>query len=343
MQLNIMVKKEVLLVYLILLSSLAAAQTYNKIGDELATGDHKIKIIDIGSLDVHVDVDGKRGTIFLNTTQSINGANVTVKDIFYHINPTSRLAWLELVNLYSTKSSCIKDEECIDNNPCTIDRCTGKPSRCDYDDSHFLIKSCVNGDGCCNTDYCSSRVDSDCPLEPRCSDDSDCRADRNASTKAVCDSGFCIQKEITDCISGDDYCPDGCYRSIRNDMDCSAANKCFKNDECVVNDPCAINLGCKLNSNGIKECMKELVTQCLSGDKCCPRGCKYPDDLECNPSGEVNQEEGGIIDYSCSIDSDCDSGKCLDNRCVIEEIQADNNIDIIAMILNFIKRLFLPG
>lgn len=337
---------KICLVVFLSLASLAIAQTYYKIGDELPAGDHKVKIIDISIQDVLVDVDGKRGDVTLNDTELVNGVNITVRDIFYHIDRTGRLAWIELVNVYSLKDQCTNNSQCDDGNPCTLDKCAGSPRRCDYDDSHFVINYCLNGDGCCNPDYCGWREDTDCPFVPKfgCKKDSDCKDEGLKWTRAVCGSdGFCNHVNITECLTGDGYCPDGCYSSITNDKDCNKANKCVWNADCDDANPCTIDLGCVEDEQGIKECRRQPVLACLSGDRCCPAGCSYPDDLECDSSGSINLQEGGTPSYSCINDEDCGgAARCIDNRCTVV-YDREEGISIFAKLINFIKRLFLPS
>ncbi len=334
-----------LILFLIVSTTIVTAQTYSKIGDVLAAGDQNVKIIDIGSSDIHVDVNGQRGTVTLNETKLINGANVALKDIFYHISPGSRLAWVEVAFVYSTKDLCTVNTECDDGNPCTLDRCTGNPKKCSYPDSHFLITYCLSGDNCCNADFCGAREDSDCAAEPACQVDTDCMEDRDKSTRAVCKNNLCVQEKITVCIGGDDYCPDGCYHSITSDQDCKIDNKCVRNTDCDDSNPCTTDLGCLENEQGIKECVRKSVTECKTGDRCCPEGCSYLQDTECPASGEINTQTGGTPANACSRDSDCGQGKCVDNRCdftqVVEQLE-ETGSGFFAKIISFLKKLFLP-
>lgn len=339
-----MYKRGFLIIILILFASLAAGQTYYKIGDEISIADHRVKIIDIGSVDALFDVNGKRGSVTFNDTIFINGVNITVKDIFYHADPGGRLVWAEFVNIISTTDQCDEDSDCDDGDACTLDRCTGQPRRCDYEDSHFAVNYCLNNDGCCPTAYCGWKEDSDCPFVNKfpCQDASDCRDDRNLSTEALCIDGLCEHQQITDCKDGDGYCPDGCFYSLSSDQDCNRNNKCVWNSDCDDGNPCTIETGCRPNSDGIKECMKEPVTFCVSGDRCCPSGCSYPDDQECSPTGEINIEEGGTVYYECKSDAYCDDGlRCIEGKCVT--LQNAGVGDIFSRIIELFKKLFLPG
>jgi len=344
-----MVKKEVLvLIVFLLIVNIVSAQNYNKIGENLTIGNTIVEIIDIGSSDVLVDVNGKRGVAFLNATVWINGVNVTVVDIFYHSSPGSRLTYILLATASEYKEqTCTENSECDDNDPCTLDKCTGNPSRCDYDDSHFEINYCITGDNCCNSAYCSWKQDGDCPREPACVVDSDCRDDNDLSTETVCENNECKHVEITECVTGDGYCPDGCFYSINNDQDCGKSNKCRYNTECNDNNPCTRNDSCRANALGIKECYAEVVNECISGDGCCPRGCSYPADLECKQTGEVNIEEKGTITYSCVKDVDCGSleYRCVENRCVEDAggKLSSKGESIFVRFINLLKRLFIPG
>ncbi|MBN1940832.1 MAG: hypothetical protein JW772_01475 [Candidatus Diapherotrites archaeon] len=85
---------------------------------------------------------------------------------------------------------CLSSSECNDQNPCTIDNCTGFPKKC----SHTAITTCTDNDSCCPA-ACSYTSDSDCSI-PTCS----------AISDELCPNACTMQTDIDCCIAGGWYC-----------------------------------------------------------------------------------------------------------------------------------------
>ncbi|MBU0760968.1 MAG: hypothetical protein KJ600_05690 [Nanoarchaeota archaeon] len=61
----------------------------------------------------------------------------------------------------SAEDDCSEDLDCNDNNPCTVEVCSGNPRSCSYEN----ITECADGDGCCLSWCVGSGVDDDCSFE----------------------------------------------------------------------------------------------------------------------------------------------------------------------------------
>jgi len=84
---------------------------------------------------------------------------------------------------------CIEDEDCNDNNTCTIDTCFGIPPQC----SLSAVTECINDDGCCAPN-CNDVEDNDC-FNPDCRSDSECA---NRTHQGSCEPpGVCVYDEKT--------------------------------------------------------------------------------------------------------------------------------------------------
>ncbi|MBW2990998.1 hypothetical protein KY348_04815 [Candidatus Woesearchaeota archaeon] len=103
--------------------------------------------------------------------------------------------------------TCCSDSDCNDNNPSTIDTCVNPKT---------VSSSCSN------------------VLADECTSNSDCD-DNDVSTEDVC-SGTpkkCSNTRITECISGDDYCPSNC--DYNDDDDCEIQEiDCRKDFDCFI-------------------------------------------------------------------------------------------------------------
>ncbi|MBM3200272.1 hypothetical protein FJZ53_05005 [Candidatus Woesearchaeota archaeon] len=70
---------------------------------------------------------------------------------------------MDCINNVCQKHECALNEDCNDDNSCTIDKCTTSQLKvCSYD----LIKSCINNDTCCPTS-CGTADDTDCEIQPQ--------------------------------------------------------------------------------------------------------------------------------------------------------------------------------
>ncbi|MCD4739680.1 carboxypeptidase-like regulatory domain-containing protein [archaeon] len=189
--------------------------------------------------------------------------------------------------------TCKNDAECSNNNPCTNDACLA--GTC----VHTQISSCVDGDLCCPV-KCDHTLDSDCPHFGACETDGDC-VDEFPCTIDVCSNSLCYHNSQTDCLNNDECCPLGCDSSTDNDCtnapptkDCSIDSDCSDWNYCTVDE-------CK---SGV--CAYTQITSCSAGDSCCPQGCDYLSDADCD---------------QCGSDGDCvPEDPCLEPLCTFDDL-----------------------
>ncbi len=197
---------------------------------------------------------------------------------YYYISlregPEYLEAWVyqktgNLACVYRSDDQCITNASCEDNDPCTLNACSGTPKKC----SSKMVTQCIGNDSCCPTG-CSYAVDSDCP-QPECMTDSDCD-DENPGTVDIC-SGIpkkCSYQEIELCVDGDNYCPKGCNYS--SDKDCETG-ECESDEDCDDNDGSTEDI-CEGTP---KTCRYRKITECTTGDGYCPKGCDRKTDRDC--------------------------------------------------------------
>lgn len=201
-----------------------------------------------------------------------------------------------IVCIHRSDDLCVSDEACDDKQACTIDSCMGAPKECNYQQ----ITQCVAGDNCCPT-QCSYKSDSDCEIPPpqECITDSDCD-DWDRATKDKCVVGTknkCTHELITECSSGDDYCPSGC--NYATDADCTVG-ECTADANCNDNDP-ATRDKC---AGAPAVCTHEKITQCISGDGVCPAACYDTVDKDCLAGpGSIERITVQCGDKKAQIDS----------------------------------------
>ena len=171
--------------------------------------------------------------------------------------------------IHRSDDQCVKDFDCEDGLLCTTDTCSGIPKTC----SRARIKECIPGDGCCPSG-CSFAVDYDCP-KGECETNEDCD-DYDPMTKDTCEDTpkKCVNEPITECTSGDDYCPSGC--NFGNDSDCEVG-ECETNEDCYdgktsTKDTCQGNPSL---------CKHSTITECTAYDGYCPPQCNYLTDQDC--------------------------------------------------------------
>lgn len=186
---------------------------------------------------------------YLDSSLNLYGYAVELAITVYGTELTYQLRYDEITNLIyieqgdaecPSRDSCLTNSDCGDNNPCTIDHCTGQPQRC----LNKPILWCKSGDGCC-PEKCNDETDEDCINPDECASDSDCD-DTNSATLDIC-SGTprkCNNTLITDCIVGDNFCPANC--NYENDTDCEKPvicgdGSCEKNE---TKENCCSDCGC---------------------------------------------------------------------------------------------------
>lgn len=247
-----------------------------------------------------------------------------------------------------TSKACLSDSTCDDSDACTLDFCYMEAYRCA---NIVSIEDCGGGDSCC-PEGCNATTDSDC-IPGECSVDSDCDDD-NACTREACsgDPKTCSYTSITACGSPDACCPPGC--TFLNDPDCRLVETCgdgycigtetnetccsdcctaegygcvnsscqlILEDQCSSDEDCADDSACTIDSceGSPKVCRHRPVEACSSGDACCPAGCDYTNDDDCEKPAACGDGvcEAGEDSSTCCTDCPCYGGyECIDNTCV---------------------------
>lgn len=112
----------------------------------------------------------------------------------------------------------------------------------------------------------------------RCGQDIDCN-DQKQCTLDKCNltTEECEFEEITECKSADGCCPEGCTYST--DYDCGSERKeCRSDADCNDGNPCTVNI-CNKSAG---KCTVSQITECKSGDICCPTACSTLNDSDCS-------------------------------------------------------------
>jgi hypothetical protein len=232
---------------------------------------------------------------------------------------------------------------CSDGNSCTIDTMTGSVDNCNIACSYQLITRCQNQDGCCPVG-CTGNDDSDCTttcdngsVEPgetcdppsscptSCNDGNACTIDTLTGSATNCNVSCSVQT-ITQCESADGCCPAGC--TAINDRDCSSScgngqsepgETCDPPSSCPAScndgNACTIDTLTGSAANCNAACGHQAISQCQSGDGCCPAGCNANSDTDCSAScGNNIVESGETCDLPASCPVSCSDG----NSCTID-------------------------
>ncbi len=238
-------------------------------------------------------------------------------------------------------TSCTTTDPC---NPSTLTNAGTCTAAC----VNTPITQCKGGDGCC-PDGCNILSDTDCPAA--CGDgvvtapetcDKAIPAGQPGACPTTCDDGIactkdtmtgsadqcnvvCSHQAITQCINDDGCCPAGC--SIKNDNDCSTRcgddvvstgetcdppsscpTSCDDGNKCTTDTMTGSAATCNVT------CSHQAITQCISGDGCCPAGCNNKNDSDCTPvcgNGVVEAGEqcdppnGTTCSATCTVESIC--------------------------------------
>lgn len=212
------------------------------------------------------------------------------------------------------QTECWADNDCEDNNPSTTEYCTGSfPKTCYYE----RTKLCMNDDTYCPSN-CTFANDNDCD---ECFTDYDCN-DRQGKTKDICsgEPKRCSYTIITECITGDLYCPDGC--NYETDDDC---HQCLKDEECDDGIVCTVNdcIGWP------KRCKFIKVDGCELDDECVELGTRNNKEF-CAPTNFfLPQKEKG---KRCTYDYECSTNYCHDSKC--------ESKNIFLIIISWFQKLF---
>lgn len=213
---------------------------------------------------------------------------------------------------------------CSDGVACTTDLLSGSAETCDAVCTHEVVGACTDGDNCCPS-FCDASLDSDCSptcgdgvVDPQetcdgncptsCDDGNACTRDRILGGASTC-SLTCAFVDRSECADGDGCCPAGCDQST--DDDCSptcgdgvldAGETC--DGDCAVTcddqDACTLDRSTGAAATCSLECVNQPLSECIDGDGCCPVGCGFPVDDDCE-----NLCGNGEVDVGESCDGDC--------------------------------------
>jgi hypothetical protein len=192
--------------------------------------------------------------------------------------------------------------------------------------------ACAAGDGCC-PEGCDSSTDPDCVntcgnglvespetcdgnCPASCDDGNACTNDSTSGSADTC-SLVCSTTPISACIDGDGCCPPGC----EDDSDCSAGAECGNGvveagelcdgdcpTSCDDGNACTTNQRFGSPDQCNVSCSTTRIQTCQSGDGCCPAGCSFDVDSDCNCTPSTCQQLGvecGAADNGCGMPVDC--------------------------------------
>ena len=323
--------RKVLFILLLLPTAFAAADyiAYDQVtigeGESVMLAGRNITLLDVFSnTQIRVGVDEAWRIMNINETKSIDKVNITVNSTLYVSDNKQNYATLLIHVLQQIE--CNIDLDCDDQLESTIDTCMTSINKCSYE----TIVSCTDNDGYCPS-FCSRYTDYDCVLQDTCELDSECD-DNNPGTEDTCDGSYnqrdlCRHTPITECKSGDAFCPLGCKNEqslfgTTHDADCSVNNTCLQHSDCDDADEATINL-CSGDGTIERSCTNELTVQCSAGDNYCPEGCFAEDDPDCFVS-ETKLESEEIInsdlDEEVSISTDnCNEDGKIENKSFCQE------------------------
>lgn len=222
------------------------------------------------------------------------------------------------------QTSC--PEECADGAACTLDVLTGSAGNCNVSCTFEPISDCLGGDGCCPAG-CGPGTDDDCSdtcgnnkIDPgetcdppsscprNCDDSIDCTLDTLIGSPDACTSE-CLNQPIAQCSNNDNCCPNGCNIEIDNDCSSSCGDDVIDPDEgetcdppdtcptsCDDDDVCTTDDLTGSADSCSSECSHRTITECVSGDLCCPANC-LGIDTDCGDGCG----DGGPVTADCGV------------------------------------------
>ena len=243
----------------------ACKRTYEY--DNINRDEHKI-ILKRGSESISLTFDNASSNYYGHPiTYNFNILNSTIT-LYLRYNETRDFLYLEDINKSCpVKDLCLNNNNCDDNNTCTIDECTGTPLSC----AHNFIAYCKDNDNCCPS-KCNMSEDNDCVTD-QCKFDSDCD-DKNPCTTDLCNGTpkLCLNIAIINCTTGDNCCPAGC--AYASDKDCEKPIVCGDNT-CEANET---------KDNCCKDC------SCGTGYECLDNKCQKTKETIAKEALELNEK-----------------------------------------------------
>lgn len=185
-----------------------------------------------------------------------------------------------------------------------------------------------------DAETCDIAIDSDQPgaCPTRCDLQIGCFGQELIGTRC---HAFCLSLEITAPLDNDQCCPNGADHTI--DSDCSAlcgnglldaAETCDPPETCPKQELCRSDDACKPGfyagdpQQCTATCEFHSITDCQSGDGCCPAQCTAANDNDCSannpeppkrPTGTDNTGNPGTNPPPPDAGSPCDAGNCPDD------------------------------
>ncbi len=199
---------------------------------------------------------------------------------------------------------------CDDSQACTADETLGSADDCDLACTHSEISECGAHEGCC-PDGCGPTTDVDCPgcgngsvevglgetCDPpgscTCTDDDVCTQEVTAGSAAAC-TLVCTHPVITECTGDDGCCAEGCGPTTDSDcpgcgnsrIELELGETCDPPGTCTCedDDACTADVRGGTPSTCDVTCAHVPITTCSgTADNCCPSGCTFDDDTDCEP------------------------------------------------------------
>src|SRR3989338_1659592 len=192
--------KIIILILLVLFSySVLAEEITLTKGQSITSGGHTITLVNVGTNNIIVSVDGVKNIVSLDQKKTINGVEILPVEIVYAGFDTD-----------TAKMFISVEEELTFGGNCGNDICESSEdkSSCCADCGCESGYSCSNNK--CEKNECSS--DEECYSTPK---------DYCVSDKCLGKPKKCSHTPITECIVNDKCCPTNCY--YPDDPDCSSA------------------------------------------------------------------------------------------------------------------------
>ncbi|NOX71689.1 MAG: S8 family peptidase [Candidatus Micrarchaeota archaeon] len=157
------------------------------------------------------------------------------------------------------------DRDCSDGVSCTVDECDEENDVCVNNPDDSL---CDDGVFCNGEEICNPYEGCEAGVPPSCDDGNECTTDSCSYDFDGCDNI---------------PLPDGtaCSEGICCNGACSAPS-CAEDTDCDDGDACTVDL-CINQDSCDATCAHEPVTSCIDDDGCCPAGCDYTNDNDCEP------------------------------------------------------------